>query len=159
MAWTTPRTWVAGEVPTAAIMNAHVRDNLNALKDPPQAVAENWNVALSTTSTSFVNMTGVEATVTTTGGRLLIGFTISASATGGTSGDYTAWEITIDGTAVSGHVDGVAKLFSSLAAPVSVVYLSAAPAAGAHTVRVQWRTTNAGRTASASKFQLWAREA
>lgn len=31
MGWTTPRTWVAGEVPTAAIFNTHVRDNLNAL--------------------------------------------------------------------------------------------------------------------------------
>jgi hypothetical protein len=29
--WTTPRTWVAGEKPTAATMNAHVRDNLTAL--------------------------------------------------------------------------------------------------------------------------------
>ena|SRR3990167_483290 len=28
MAWTAPRTWVTGEVVTAAIMNAHVRDNL-----------------------------------------------------------------------------------------------------------------------------------
>ncbi len=31
MAWTTPRTWVAGETPTAAQFNAHVRDNLDAL--------------------------------------------------------------------------------------------------------------------------------
>ena len=31
MAWTTPRTWVVGEVPTAAIMNTHVRDNLTHL--------------------------------------------------------------------------------------------------------------------------------
>jgi len=29
--WTTPRTWVAAEVVTAAEMNAHVRDNLNAI--------------------------------------------------------------------------------------------------------------------------------
>lgn len=29
--WTTPRTWVAGETPTAATYNAHVRDNLTAL--------------------------------------------------------------------------------------------------------------------------------
>lgn len=28
MAWTAPRTWVSAEVPTAAIMNAHIRDNL-----------------------------------------------------------------------------------------------------------------------------------
>ena len=31
MAWTTPRTWVAGEVVTAALLNVHLRDNLNAL--------------------------------------------------------------------------------------------------------------------------------
>jgi hypothetical protein len=31
MTWTAPRTWVAGETVTAAIMNTHVRDNLNAL--------------------------------------------------------------------------------------------------------------------------------
>jgi len=35
MAWTTPRTWVTRELVTAAIMNAHVRDNLSALKSPP----------------------------------------------------------------------------------------------------------------------------
>jgi hypothetical protein len=31
MAWTTPRTWVTDELVTAAIMNTHVRDNLNSL--------------------------------------------------------------------------------------------------------------------------------
>ncbi|CAB4190633.1 hypothetical protein UFOVP1196_80 [uncultured Caudovirales phage] len=31
MAWTTPRTWVSGELVTASMMNTHVRDNLNAL--------------------------------------------------------------------------------------------------------------------------------
>ena len=31
MAWTTPRTWVAGELVTAAIGNVHWRDNLNAI--------------------------------------------------------------------------------------------------------------------------------
>ncbi len=32
MAWTTPRTWVTGELVTAAIMNTHVRDNEDYLK-------------------------------------------------------------------------------------------------------------------------------
>ena len=31
MAWTTPRTWTDGEIPTAAILNTHITDNLNAL--------------------------------------------------------------------------------------------------------------------------------
>jgi len=157
MAWTTPRTWVAGEVPTAAIMNAHVRDNLNALKDPPQAVAENYNATLSTTSTSFANITGAEVTITTTGGRAMIGFQISQTASGGTSSDFTCYEITIDGTAVSGHANGV--LITYMGAPLSFVHLTAALSAGAHTIRVQWRVNTASRTASASKFQLWAREA
>ena len=34
MAWTNPRTWVAGETLTAALLNVHLRDNLNALGDP-----------------------------------------------------------------------------------------------------------------------------
>jgi len=33
MAWTAPRTWVTGEVVTAAMMNTHVRDNLLAIHD------------------------------------------------------------------------------------------------------------------------------
>lgn len=34
MAWTSPRTWVSGEVPTATVFNTHVRDNLKAIGDP-----------------------------------------------------------------------------------------------------------------------------
>jgi hypothetical protein len=33
MAWTIPRTWVPGELVTASMMNIHVRDNLNAIKN------------------------------------------------------------------------------------------------------------------------------
>lgn len=32
MAWTTPRTWVVGEVATAANFNTHLRDNMNSLR-------------------------------------------------------------------------------------------------------------------------------
>jgi len=31
MAWTAPRTWVAGEVVTASVMNTHINDNLDAI--------------------------------------------------------------------------------------------------------------------------------
>lgn len=36
MAWTTPRTWATSEIVTAAMMNTHVRDNLNALDSSRQ---------------------------------------------------------------------------------------------------------------------------
>lgn len=39
MAWTTPRTWVAGELVTASMMNTHVRDNMNFLKQYSWTVA------------------------------------------------------------------------------------------------------------------------
>lgn len=32
MAWTSPRTWVAAELVTAALLNTHLRDNLNAIQ-------------------------------------------------------------------------------------------------------------------------------
>lgn len=32
MAWTTPRSWVPGELVTALMLNTHIRDNLNILK-------------------------------------------------------------------------------------------------------------------------------
>ncbi len=35
MAWTSPRTWVTGELVTASLLNTHVRDNLSYLKNAP----------------------------------------------------------------------------------------------------------------------------
>lgn len=34
MVWTSPRTWVAGENPTAATLNLHIRDQFKAIGDP-----------------------------------------------------------------------------------------------------------------------------
>jgi hypothetical protein len=45
MAWTDPRTWVAGEVPTAAILNTHIRDNFAVLGDPWTAYTPTWTAA------------------------------------------------------------------------------------------------------------------
>lgn len=41
MTWTTPRTWVAGEVLTATHLNAQVRDNMSLAGDPPRACVYN----------------------------------------------------------------------------------------------------------------------
>ncbi len=64
MAWTTPRTWVTGELVTAAMLNAHVRDNFNVVREGGLAIANQANgrfpVASSatqlTTSRSFVKI-------------------------------------------------------------------------------------------------------
>lgn len=41
MAYTTPRTWVAGEYPTAAMLNTHLRDNVSFLANPPACRVRN----------------------------------------------------------------------------------------------------------------------
>lgn len=53
MAWTAPRTWVAGETVTAALMNTHVRDNLKAIGDPWTAYTP--TIVNVTTSSIFAN--------------------------------------------------------------------------------------------------------
>ena len=38
MSWTTPKTWSAGELVTAAMFNTHIRDNEQALRDGGLAI-------------------------------------------------------------------------------------------------------------------------
>ena len=51
MAWTTPKTWTSGELVTAALKNAHVRDNMLGITDgywlDPQAFVVGSGAALS----------------------------------------------------------------------------------------------------------------
>lgn len=62
MAWTTPRTWATSEVVTAAMLNTHLRDNLNWLhghhgcllfKSANQTVASGNNDVISWNSESY----------------------------------------------------------------------------------------------------------
>lgn len=54
MAWTTPRTWVVGDVVTASMMNTNVRDNLLALSQP-QRKTTSKTVNTTTTATDLLN--------------------------------------------------------------------------------------------------------
>jgi hypothetical protein len=55
--WTTPRDWTTAETPTAAIMNAHVGDNLTYLYAPGEswtALAQTgWSTATSARTLSY----------------------------------------------------------------------------------------------------------
>lgn len=60
MTWAVPRTWVAGEVVDATIMNAHVRDQLLAF--PPSSATV--ITAETSTSTSFTDLATAGPAVT-----------------------------------------------------------------------------------------------
>lgn len=56
--WTTPRTWNAGEIVDASMMNVHVRDNLRHVL-PGTLMAQAFvdiGTQIDTTSTSFVDL-------------------------------------------------------------------------------------------------------
>jgi hypothetical protein len=57
MAWTTPRTWSAGETLTAANFNTHIRDNLNAIG--PNIARARTNADVTNSTTTLANLTGI----------------------------------------------------------------------------------------------------
>lgn len=92
MAWTTPRTWVTGEVVTATEMNAHVRDNLNALRQASLATGTVNSTGFAACTASTIAFDDLSGWVPTTSywtapyaGRFLIhiaGFWSSATGSG-----------------------------------------------------------------------------
>ncbi|MGB1287333.1 MAG: hypothetical protein ACPG7F_12415 [Aggregatilineales bacterium] len=168
MTWTTPRTWLTGEILTASDMNTHLRDNLDALKDPPTdhyMLDEISNY--STTSTTFVDIdnTNLSLTIETTGGDVLVGFVGGFTST---VNGIVFLELDLDGVVVGGD-DGITAGICETTAPgttMSFVWLLTGLSAGSHTVALQWRVTGgtarlyagAGTTSADIHPQFWIRE-
>ena len=97
MAWSTPRTWVTGELVTAALLNSYVRDNQNALHDGASDIASlaaNDIVVASSSSqltrqaSLNVAQGGTGATSLTDGGLLLGSGTSAITAPERTDTDW-----------------------------------------------------------------------
>lgn len=100
MAWTTPRTWVAGELVTAAIMNTHVRDNLSMVGGALTAT-DGSTFLKYTAGTNVVQFgTGAANSSTTTIDPGNMSTIVAAFANANGSQDVVM-ECTISGTQVS----------------------------------------------------------
>lgn len=133
MAWTAPRTWVAGETVTAALMNTHVRDNLKALGDP-------WTSYTPTLVGMTIGNGAVVAKYLSAGKFTVVRVWLTA---GGTTA-YTA-AITISlpaAVAATAEQPGSGKLFTGaqdlLCVPI--------PNAGASTFLIRVPTSNVNGT-------------
>lgn len=95
---------------------------------------------LTTSSTTFVDATGVTTTITTGAHRCLVLF--SAAGFNNTSGDNIAVDLAIDGTR-QGQAYGLTLGQSTGAAAIShnlsFTFLTAALSAAAHTFKIMWR--------------------
>ena len=167
--WTTPKTWSTGEALTASDMNTHIRDNLDALKEPPTAsYACDEASDYTTTSTTFVDVdsTNLSLQITTTGGDVLIGFVGTVQLTTAAS---ILFDVDVDGTRDGGD-DGICRGYSStntLIQTIGFVRLITGLSAGSHTFKLQWKTTSgtlvdlyagAGTSNRDLHPQFWARE-
>jgi len=63
MAYTTPRTWVAGELVTAAFLNTHVRDNISYLKGGAGEVAIDSSMLIARAQTLLLTLNDTSAAI------------------------------------------------------------------------------------------------
>lgn len=157
MAWTTPKTWVAGNTLTAAELNEQVRDNLDFLFSKPISVSNLDEAAnYTTTSTTFVDVdaTDLGRTITTSGGDVLVwcsNIYMKATARVG-----VFFNIDVNGSLVAAH-DGIAKatfvdaialdsLGTGNYAVLSFAFVVENVASGSNTFKLQWKQSNATQT-------------
>lgn len=167
--WTTPKTWSTGEPLTAADLNSHLRDNLEYLADNPSAARfANELSDYSTTSTSFANVdaTNFSHSLTTKGEDVMIGFAGSVTQNNAANAIYL--DVLIDSTRIGGD-DGILVVYpnsTTVRADASFVILVKGLAAGAHTIRLQWKVTGGTATMHAGAGtasydvhpEFWAKE-
>ena len=159
MAWTTPKTdWTTGELVSASDMNS-IGENLAALnRQRQQAIAVGLVSGNAyTTAGAFVDIdsTGMNLTITTAGGDVLVHFhgSIRKRRSGGSV--TIKFDIEVDGSR-QGGIDGItlSKVDSNYK-NVSFTRLIQGLSAGSHTFKPQWHTGDGHLLPYA---QFWVRE-
>ncbi len=156
-------TWVdlidtpaaAGDQLTADEILNVIYGDLDFLRNPPRDTysLSTGGSNITTTSTTFTDLTGFTRTITTQGGLVRVMFRVRANSTA------ARFDLLLDGVSVTADNDGLGAV-----APVStfgnncfIVIL--APTAGSHTFKIQWRvTTGTGTVYAAGLGQLHVEE-
>lgn len=109
---------------------------------------------ITTTSTSFVDATGLTCTISTGAHRVLYGLTASAFAA---SGDQLLVDVAVDGTRVGGGTLGLIQFNNTNALPLTLSGMTDALSAGSHTIKVQFRSLSGGTATirAANPAALW----
>jgi hypothetical protein len=149
--WSSPKNWNVGELLIASDFNAQLRDNMEWLKSRPFNTGTISTT--TTTSTSFVQMTGSSASLSSVGGNVLIIFVGGVSNSG--AGNSSSLDLAIDGTRQGDASFGLV----SVHAPVAnyndmccmVFMTSTPPIAGSHAYSVYWKTA-AGTLSGAGRL-------
>lgn len=158
---------------TKAQMNTYLRDNLEALKNPPTDayISVGHTADWSTTSTSFtdVDATNLALSITTTGdgaggnSDVMIGI-CGTVYTSGAARIY--FQILEDGSTLNIDGDGWFVTENTGARGIGQIFLRVNASPGAHSYKLQWKVSsgtavllaNSGVSTRDCRFQFWARE-
>ena len=142
--WATPVTWAVYDDLTASLMNAQLRDKLNALHTPAGAYSLIDEADYTTTSTSFVDIdsTDLAHTFTSGGGIIIASFTGSFLQLSGLNTTKNYLNLMVDGADFFGG-DGIG--FFITVNPVVAMVSFNVPiyglAAGSHTIKMRWKVS------------------
>jgi hypothetical protein len=147
MGWTTPRTWITGEVVTAAEMNTHIRDNETALQPQAATIATQETTA----SLTYVDLATSGPTVTLLTGTQVY-CTVSAFSTNNTSGDGCTIAVAVSGatTIAAGAGTSAVSLTQMLTAaanqqvPLCNSFILSGLTAGTNTFKLQYQAVLGG---------------
>ncbi len=157
MAWTTPKTdWAVGELVSASDMNT-VGENLAALKQPATAVGTT-TAEIEMQSADYVDVDGgaLNLSITTTGGDVLAHF---HGALIRRSSDRDCFlDIDVDGNRQGGDASILQTRVDSRWRAASFTYLIRNLSAGAHTIKLQWKTDHSVGIKLQAGAQFWVRE-
>ena len=164
MGWEMPKTWTVDELVTAGDLNQHIRNNMNALKNPPSAHFEpNLGTDYTTSQTSFVDVdaTNLALTINTHGGDVFLHFHGTVNAT---SAVY--FDVYENNTRLGGDDGFLRDQSGGVDRSISFTRLISGLAGGQHTFKLQWRVNSGSATlfagaGTANKDvhpQFWARE-
>lgn len=125
-----------GDQFTADTYNKIVGD-LDWLKNPPSdlyapSVADS---NITSSSTTFVDLTGFTITFTSQGGKILVFFTCRASSTN------ARFDMLLDGVSITGDNDGMGAVTPASTFGNNMFMRIIAASAGSHTIKIQHRVT------------------
>lgn len=153
--WTDiPATGAINDQYTADMFN-QMAANLDFLRNPPHGfyALSTGAANITTTSTSMTDLTGFTVNITTQGKPIEIMFRCRANSTN------ARFDIVVDGVSISGDGEGLGAVTPASTFGNNCFVALVAVAAGAHTVKIQWRvTTGTGTVYAAGLNQLYVHE-
>jgi hypothetical protein len=149
--WTPPKQLYAGNTMLYTYLNTYLRDNLLFLKSRPFDTAATGNI--NTTSTSFVEATNSNLSITTYGGNLL--YWVTGASWNAGVGAFNTFDLAVDGIR-QGHATFGACIITTATANfrdnLNLLLLSTTQIdAGTHNASLYWKTSVSG-TANANLY-------